>query len=63
VQGSAAEPLSQWQLTCPFSSGPLTPSLIVALMGMSGSSRVGHSSHVRLGDTTTVPSIATVVRL
>lgn len=50
-------------LTMPDSRGPRTPSLMVALMGMSGSSRLGGSSQERLGETNTVLSTLTVVRL
>jgi hypothetical protein len=45
------------------SSGPFTPNFIVALMGMSGSSRLGGNSQERLGDTTTVLSTFTMVML
>jgi hypothetical protein len=47
---------AQVSLTMPDSRGPLTPSLMAALIGMSGSSRLGGSSQERLGETITVLS-------
>jgi hypothetical protein len=56
LHSASPPPLYTPTPTLPLSRGPLTPSLMVARRGMSGSSRVGGSSQLRLGTTVTVAS-------